>query len=106
MIERKKLFIFIFLVLNCFVEMISTESYYHSSFLKELKKCFQAENEDKCKEFILLTEKMQLRQYYEGNLKCQTSILGLQTEIIRNIYFGKEKDNVPGKTIPSLIKNC
>ena len=106
MILRKILFILTFSLLNGFVSKISTKPYYHSSFLKEVKKCFQAENEDKCKEMILLTERMQLREYYEGNLKCQTSILGLQTELIRNIYFDKEKDNVSGKTIPSLIKNC
>tara|TARA_B100001109_G_scaffold2793_1_gene2234 strand:- start:175 stop:435 length:261 start_codon:yes stop_codon:yes gene_type:complete len=86
--------------------MISTESYSHSSFLKELQKCFEADNEDKCQDIILRTERMQLREYYEGNLKCQTSILGLQTELIRNSYFDKEKDNVSGKTIPSLIKYC
>ena len=106
MTVRRKLFILTFLVLNCFADMVSSKPYYHSSFLKELKKCFQAEDEDKCKKIIILTERMQLREYYEGNLKCQTSILGLQTELIRNIYFDKEKDNVSGKTIPSLIKNC
>ena len=103
---RKNLFILIFLVSNCFVDMISTESYSHSSFLKELQKCFEADNEDKCQDMILRTERMQLREYYEGNLKWQTSILGLQTELIRNSYFDKEKDNVSGKTIPSLIKYC
>ena len=86
--------------------MISTEPYYHSSFLKEFKKCLEIKNDYKCKELILLTERMQLREYYKGNLKCQTSILGLQTELIRNIYFDREKDNISGKTIPSLIKNC
>ena len=106
MIIRKNLFILIFLSLNCFVEMISTEPNYQSSFLKELKKCFEVKNEDKCKEMILLTERMQLREYYEGNLKCQTSILGLQTELIRNIYFDREIDNVSVKMIPFLIKNC
>ena len=106
MISRKNLLILIILVLNCFVEIISAETFYHSSFLKELKKCFESEKEDKCKEMILLTERMQLREYYKGNLKCQTSILGLQTELIRNIYFDREKDNISGKTIPSLIKNC
>ena len=106
MIIKKRLIIFFILVSNCFVEIILTQPYYDSSFLKELKKCFEAENEDKCKEMILLTERMQLREYHEGNLKCQTSILGLQTELIRNIYFDKEKDNISGKTIPSLIKNC
>ena len=106
MIVRKNLLTLIFLVLNCFVIKISAETYYPQSFLKELKKCFEADKEDKCKEMILFAERMQLREYYKGNLRCQTSILGLQTELIRNIYFDREKDNVSGKTIPSLIKNC
>ena len=86
--------------------MVLTEPNYHSSFLRELKKCFEADNEFKCEEMILLTEQMQLREYNKGNLKCQTSILGLQTELIRKIYFDREKDNLFEKTIPSLIKNC
>ena len=106
MIVRKNLLILILFVFNCFVDMVSTEPYYHASFLKELKKCFEFDNEDKCKEMILITERMQLREYYKGNLKCQTSLLGLQTELIKSIYFDREKDNVSGKTIPSLIKNC
>ena len=106
MIIRKSLLILILLILNSSVEMISTEPYYHSSFLKELKKCFVTKNDDKCKEMILLTERMQLREYYKGNFKCQTSLLGLQTELIKNIYFENDKDNLSWKTIPSLIKNC
>tara|TARA_B100000212_G_scaffold307857_1_gene257248 strand:+ start:104 stop:424 length:321 start_codon:yes stop_codon:yes gene_type:complete len=106
MIKRKNLFILIFLVINSFADTISTETYYQSSFLKELKKCFEVASEDKCKEMILLTERMQLREYSEGNLRCQTSILGLQTELIRNIYFDREIDELSGKTIPYLIKNC
>ena len=106
MILRKNLLILIFFLFNCFVDMISTEPYYHSSFLEELKKCFEYEKEYKCKEMIILTERMQLREYHKGNLKCQTSILGLQTELIRNIYFEREKDNLSWKTIPFLIKNC
>ena len=106
MIVRKKFFILIYFVLSCFIEMILTETYYHSSFLKELKTCFEAENDYKCEEMILITERMQLREYYKGNFKCQTSILGLQTELIKSIYFDREKRNVSGKTISSLIKNC
>ena len=106
MIVRKKLFILIFLVLNCFVQMISTKPYYYSSFLKELQKCFESENDKRCKEIILITERMQLSEYYKGNLKCQTSILGVQTELIKDVYFKRNKNNVSGKTITSLIKNC
>ena len=106
MISRKNLLILIIFVLNGFAEIISAETFYQDSFLKELEKCFESDKEEKCKEMILLTERMQLREYFKGNLKCQTSLLGLQTELIRNIYFDREKDNISGKTIPSLIKNC
>ena len=106
MIVKKNLLILIFFVLNCFIDIVATEPYYHSSLLKELKKCFEFDREDKCKEMILLTERMQLREYYKGNLKCQTSLLGLQTELIKNIYFDRDKDSLSAKTIPSLIKNC
>ena len=105
MFLRKNLLLVIILVLGSNVEIISTESY-HSSFLQDLKKCFEIKNDDECKKKILLTERMQLKEYYKDNLKCQTSILGLQTELIRNIYFEKNKNNVSWKTIPSLIKNC
>ena len=105
MFLRKNLLLVIIIFLNSNVEMISTESF-NSSFLQDLKKCFETKNDDICKEKILLTERMQLREYYNNNLKCQTSILGLQTELIRNIYFEKNKNNISWKTIPSLIKNC
>ena len=106
MILRRNLLIVIFLIFNCFVEMISTESYLNSSFLNELKKCFENVIDIKCKKMVLYTERMQISEYYEGNLKCQTSLLGLQSELIRNIYFERHKDYVSGKTIPALIKNC
>ena len=105
MFLRKNLLLVIIIFLNSNVEMISTESF-NSSFLQDLKKCFETKNDDICKEKILLTERMQLREYYNNNLRCQTSILGLQTELIRNIYFEKNKNNISWKTIPSLIKNC
>ena len=106
MIVRKNLFILSLLALNCFIEIVSAEPFYYSSFLKELKNCFETEHDDKCKKLILLSERMQLREYNAGNLKCQTSILGLQTELIRDIYFDRNKDKVSGITISSLIKNC
>ena len=106
MLVRKNLFFLIILVLNCFVDVISTQPYYPESFLTEFKKCFEAENEDKCKEMILVTQRMQLREYYKANFKCQTSILGLQTELIKNIYFNRNQYDFSWKTIPFLIKNC
>ena len=106
MFIRKILLIVIFLGFNFPAKITLTESYYHSSLLKELNKCFETENNDECKDMILHMERMQSEEYFKGNLKCQTSILGLQSELIRNIYFESNVDYVPGKTIPFLIKNC
>ena len=103
---RKNFLIVVPLALNCLVEIISAEPFLNSSFLTELQQCFETDNDDKCKEIILRTERIQLSEYYKGNLKCQTSILGLQTELIRNIYFDIKIDNFSGETISSLIKNC
>ena len=103
---RKNFLIVVPLALNCLVEIISAEPFLNSSFLTELQQCFETDNDDKCKEIILQTERIQLSEYYKGNLKCQTSILGLQTELIRNIYFKRHKEDFYGRTIPSLIKNC
>ena len=106
MITRKNLFILLFFVLNCFPKIVLTDSNYYSSFLNELKNCFETKNDDKCKKMILRAEQLQIDEYYKGNLKCQTSILGLQTELIRHIYFDGYKPKMPGKVISSLIKNC
>ena len=106
MTVRKNLSILIFLILNCFCQALSAESHKHSSFLKEVKKCLKPTIEYKCKEMILITERMQMDEFYKGNLKCQTSILGLQSELIRHIYFDRDIENESKKTIPSLIKNC
>ena len=86
--------------------MICSETNLYSSFLKEFKKCFEKEINSNCNEKVVEAERIQLMEYYRGNLKCQTSILGLQTELIRYIYFERNKEYIPGKTIPFLIKNC
>ena len=106
MTVRKNLSILIILILNVFCETLSAESHKHSSFLKEVEECLKPAIDYKCKEMILITERMQMDEFYKGNLKCQTSILGLQSELIRNIYFVRDKNFVSGNIIQSLIKNC
>ena len=106
MTVRKNLSILIFLILNFFCHALLAESHKHSSFLKEVKKCLKPTIEYKCKEMILITERMQMDEFYKGNLKCQTSILGLQSELIRNIYFVRDKNYFSENIIQSLIKNC
>ena len=50
-------------------------------------------------------EKIQLVESEQERYKCQSSILGLQTELIEAYYFKKvKKTNVI--MIPYVIKNC
>ncbi len=85
---------------------VSSEYYLTSAFLVDLENCLASKRYKKCHGYITKSEKMQLNEYAKGNLKCQTSILGLQTELIRIIYFETNKKESFGKSIPNLIKNC
>ena len=102
----KKFFFVIYLITCSFFEIAIPETYLVKSFIKDLKNCFVSERSHECKKMVSYSEKMQLNEYSNGNFKCQTSILGVQTELIRNIYFSKNKKKSSGKTIWYLIKNC
>ena len=51
-------------------------------------------------------EELQVEASNKGNFKCQSTLLGIQTELIKNLYF--EKNDIPPVTIirSNLIKNC
>tara|TARA_Y100000589_G_scaffold79459_1_gene73170 strand:- start:2886 stop:3206 length:321 start_codon:yes stop_codon:yes gene_type:complete len=103
---KQNYFLVVFLLLNSFYSDVSTETNLTNTFLKDVKNCFSTEEFLKCKGIISQAEKMQLYEYSKGNLKCQTSLLGMQTELIRNIYFQKDKKKLSSKIINNVIKNC
>ena len=74
--------------------------------LDELKMCLRKSNFDKCQNLILIMEKLQIEASNKGNYKCQSTLLGMQTELIKNLYF--EKNDILPKPIiySNLIKNC
>ena len=61
---------------------------------------------NECKNIISYTESLQLKEYNKGNLRCQTSLLGAQTELIKKMYFSKNEENLKNIHIPFVIKNC
>ncbi len=75
-------------------------------FIDELNYCLELQLKNKCDYIIAEIENTQLDQYEKGNFKCQTSLLGLQTEMIKSIYFDQTNDRFEGFTIPFVIKNC
>ena len=77
-----------------------------SEILRKSNECFKNFQHKVCSNLFLEMEKMQLIESEQNRYKCQTSILGLQTELIEAYYFKKLKKNQNGIMIPYVIKNC
>ena len=74
--------------------------------LKKSSECIEnAQNKD-CRELVSQIEKLQLLVYDQKRFKCQSSLLGLQSEIIK-VYFLKNLSNQNILLMtPYVIKNC
>ena len=93
-----------FLLLSNFAiaETIPTKS----RILKLSSNCIKDFKIEVCKELVFEIEELQLIVFDQNKFKCQSSLLGLQSEIIE-AYFLKNSSN---KRIffmkPYVIKNC
>ena len=85
-----------------FAEQLLTKS----EILRKSNECFKDFQYKVCNNLFLEMEKIQLVEYDQNRYKCQTSILGLQTELIEVYYFKKLKKNKKAIMIPYVIKNC
>ena len=72
----------------------------------ELKTCLRKSKVEECKKLILIMEKLQVEASNKGNFKCQSTLLGIQTELIKNFYFEKNDILLESITTDHLIKNC
>lgn len=77
-----------------------------SEIIKKSNECFNNLNYMICKNLILQTENIQLIEFRKNRYKCQSSVLGLQTELIKANYFRDYNNNERGIMIPYVIKNC
>ena len=93
---------FVLLSNPIFAEQLLTKS----EILRKSNECFKDFQYKVCKNLFLEMEKIQLVEYEQNRYKCQTSILGLQTELIEVYYFKKLKKNKKAIMIPYVIKNC
>ena len=99
-----KILIFYFII--CFPEIPFARSEVKLIF-NEMQLCLEGKKTIReCKGLILLTEDLQIREYERGNFKCQTSLLGVQTELIKKIYFPQTNMGSSQFTIKNVIKNC
>ena len=77
-----------------------------SMILKQSSDCIEDSQTQVCKELVSEIEKLQLIVFDQNRFKCQSSLLGLQSELIE-VYFLKESYNEKMSfMIPYVIKNC
>ena len=93
-----------FLLISNFVMAETIPS--KSKILKQSTDCIKDSQTQFCKELVSEIEKLQLVEFDQNRFKCQSSLLGLQSEIIE-AYFLKESYNEKMSfMIPYVIKNC
>ena len=102
---------YLILLILCCLNVLPNSSFAEISIFnylnfEELETCLRKSNVEECKKLILIMEKLQVDASNKGNFKCQSTFLGIQTELIKNLYF--EKNNIPKESIinSNLIKNC
>ena len=77
-----------------------------SKVIKQSSDCFKDSGTQVCKELVSEIEKLQLIVFDQNRFKCQSSLLGLQTEIIRTYFFNNFSNERISLMIPYVIKNC
>ena len=92
-----------FLLFNFVVaETIPTKS----KILNLSRDCVKDSQTQVCKELVSEIEKLQLVVFDQNRFKCQSSLLGLQSEIIEAYFFKNSSNRRISFMIPHVIKNC
>ena len=77
-----------------------------SKILKEASYCIKDSQAQVCRELISEIEKLQLLVFDQNRFKCQSSLLGLQSEIIEAYFLKNFSNKKVSFMIPYVIKNC
>ena len=97
------LFLKILLLSNSVMaEVIPTKS----KILIQYSDCIKSSQTQVCEELVSEIEKLQLVVFDQNRFKCQSSLLGLQTEIIEAYFFNNFSNEKISLMIPYVIKNC
>ena len=93
-----------FLLLNNFLvaEVLPTKS----NILLHSNECIKNPQNQICKELVSQIEKLQLAMFDQNRFKCQSSLLGLQSQLIEAYFFKEFSTNRILFMIPYVIKNC
>ena len=93
-----------FLLLNNFLvaEMLPTKS----NILLDTNECIKYPQNQICKELISQIERLQLAMFDQNRFRCQSSLLGLQSQLIEAYFFKKLSTKRMLFMSSYVIKNC
>ena len=93
-----------FLLLSNFLlaETIPTKS----KILKQSSECIKDSQNQVCRDLVSQIEKLQIVVFDQNKFKCQSSLLGLQSELIEAYFFNNFSNERISFMIPYVIKNC
>ena len=77
-----------------------------SKILLDSNECIKNPQNQKCKELIFQIERLQLVMFDQNRFKCQSSLLGLQSQLVEAYFFKKISTNRIPFTTSYVIKNC
>ena len=93
-----------FLLVNNFLaaEMLPTKS----KILRLSNECIKNPQNQICEELVSQIERLQLAMFDHNRFKCQSSLLGLQSQLVEAYFFKKFTTNRILFMSPYVIKNC
>ena len=77
-----------------------------SQILMQHRNCIKDFQTQSCKELVYEIEKLQIVEFDQNRFKCQSSLLGLQSEIIETYFFKNFSNEKNLFMLPYVIKNC
>ena len=77
-----------------------------SKILKQSSDCIKDSQNQVCRELISQIERLQLAVFDQNRFKCQTSLLGLQSELVEAYFLKNYSNERISFMIPYVIKNC
>ena len=92
-----------FLLLSNFV---MAETITKSKILKQTSNCIEDSQPQVCEELVSEIEKLQIVVFDQNRFKCQSSLLGLQSEIIQAYFLKNFSNERISFMVPYVIKNC
>ena len=77
-----------------------------SKILKQSSECIKDSQNQVCGELVSQIETLQLLVFDQNRFKCQSSLLGLQSELIEAYFLKNFSNDRISFMIPYVIKNC